>query len=379
VRKHPNRRYFVLKSIIVRNLYGVDIMEEAVEIARLRLFLKLMAQLGSAGEIEPLPDIDFNLRAGNTLLGFASMDQLRKTPVRKLDFEFFIQKIENESRAAGDAFGRFRRMQTEDPGTTDSKEFAEAKVALRERLRKLNAELDQYLAAEYSLEPDDERAFAAWHENHRPFHWLVEFYRIMQGGGFDVIVGNPPWKEYSAVKHLYTVRGYATEKSGNLYAMCSERSLNLCADGGQLSFIVQLPLMSSRRMTTARELLRRRSDALTIVPFDDRPGKLFEGLQHCRSVIFKTRVSETHEPSAVLTSKYQRWPTAARNSLFARLELVEITGETIYPQRFAKVANQLQSSIFVKVKSNIPDHRVNTYPQSQRPLHFLSGGCAVLG
>ena len=36
VDKHPNRRYFILKSIIVNNLYGVDIMEEAVEIFKLR-------------------------------------------------------------------------------------------------------------------------------------------------------------------------------------------------------------------------------------------------------------------------------------------------------------------------------------------------------
>jgi len=349
---HPNRRYFVLKSIVVRNLYGVDIMEEAVEIARLRLFLKLMAQIENAGEIEPLPDIDFNLRVGNTLVGFASMDQLRKTPVRKLDFELFIQKIEHESKAAADAFGRFRRMQTEVPGTTDSEEFADAKTALRERLRKLNAELDRYLAAEYGVEPNDEGAFAAWHEAHRPFHWLVEFFGIIKDGGFDVIVGNPPWKEYSAVKRLYTVKGYATEKSGNLYALCTERSLDLCADGGQLSFIVQLPLMSSRRMATTRELLRRRSDALTIVPFDDRPGKLFEGLQHCRSVIFKSRVGDAHDAPLVFASKYQRWPTAARDSLFAQLELTETTDEAIYPQRFAKFANELQSSIFAKVKTN---------------------------
>ena len=53
VARHPNRRYYVLKSIIVNNLYGVDIMEEAVEICKLRLFLKLVAQAESAEHIEP--------------------------------------------------------------------------------------------------------------------------------------------------------------------------------------------------------------------------------------------------------------------------------------------------------------------------------------
>src|SRR6266851_63289 len=45
VQQHPNRRYFILKSIIINNLYGVDIMEEATEICKLRLFLKLAAQV----------------------------------------------------------------------------------------------------------------------------------------------------------------------------------------------------------------------------------------------------------------------------------------------------------------------------------------------
>ena len=67
--QHRSERYYILKSIIVNNLYGVDIMEEAVEICRLRLFLKLAAQLESYDRIEPLPDIDFNIQPGNSLVG----------------------------------------------------------------------------------------------------------------------------------------------------------------------------------------------------------------------------------------------------------------------------------------------------------------------
>ena len=43
--RHPNPQYFILKSIILNNLYGVDIMEEATEICKLRLFLRLVAQV----------------------------------------------------------------------------------------------------------------------------------------------------------------------------------------------------------------------------------------------------------------------------------------------------------------------------------------------
>ena len=33
---------------------------------------------------------------------------------------------------------------------------------------------------------------------HQPFHWFVEFYGIMTKGGFDVVIGNPPWRGYSS-------------------------------------------------------------------------------------------------------------------------------------------------------------------------------------
>ena len=83
VAAHPSRRYFIFKCIILNNLFGVDIMEEAVEICKLRLFLKLAAQVEPDASkenlgIEPLPDIDFNIRAGNTLVGYATADEVKR-------------------------------------------------------------------------------------------------------------------------------------------------------------------------------------------------------------------------------------------------------------------------------------------------------------
>lgn len=78
-----NIQYFIYKSIILCNLYGVDIMVEATEIAKLRLFLKMVAvvevdkrdpNLG----LDPLPDIDFNIRCGNTLVGYATQAELKR-------------------------------------------------------------------------------------------------------------------------------------------------------------------------------------------------------------------------------------------------------------------------------------------------------------
>ena len=82
-RYRSNIRYFIYKNIILRNLYGVDIMVEATEIAKLRLFLKMVAVVdvdrrdANLG-LDPLPDIDFNIRCGNTLVGYATSADLEK-------------------------------------------------------------------------------------------------------------------------------------------------------------------------------------------------------------------------------------------------------------------------------------------------------------
>jgi hypothetical protein len=65
---NQQQRYTIIKTIITNNLYGVDIMAEAVEICKLRLYLKLIAQDGTNSEIATLPNLDRTIQAGNALL-----------------------------------------------------------------------------------------------------------------------------------------------------------------------------------------------------------------------------------------------------------------------------------------------------------------------
>jgi Eco57I restriction-modification methylase len=197
VDKHPNRRYFILKSIIVNNLYGVDIMEEAVEICKLRLFLKLVAQIDRVKDMEPLPDIDFNIRPGNTLVGFATLNDVKHTVDPLGLYKNQVNDIVEKAEIVERAFQKFHEMQT-DYGM-DARDFAVAKQELRSRLAKLTDELDRYLAGAYSVYPGNAKAYDQWRKSHQPFHWFAEFYGIMQRGGFDVIIGNPPYVELKAV------------------------------------------------------------------------------------------------------------------------------------------------------------------------------------
>ena len=184
---YRNQRYFILKSIVLNNLYGVDIMEEAVEICKLRLFLKLVAQLETYDQIEPLPDIDFNVRAGNTLVGFTSLDAVRQAMTvmptgqhRQMfpEDQAALDHINEEAEIASAAFNQFRWQQTMLGGEVTSAD----KQALRDRLRSLDDELDRHLAREYGVDLNKAAAYDAWRTSHQPFHWFVEFYGIMDQG-----------------------------------------------------------------------------------------------------------------------------------------------------------------------------------------------------
>lgn len=79
-KKHPQNppmAYWLKKKIVTENLYGVDLMEEATEIAKLRLFLSLVASAEKRAELEPLPNIEFNLLAGNSLIGLLHVDSAK--------------------------------------------------------------------------------------------------------------------------------------------------------------------------------------------------------------------------------------------------------------------------------------------------------------
>ena len=258
VAAHPNRRYFIYKSIILNSLFGVDIMDEAVEICKLRLFLKLVAQVDPDSShdnlgIEPLPDIDFNIRAGTTLVGYASYDEVNHALTSTFDFENRMETISRKAEALQEAFDRFRNHQVDCDGsiTTNNKQ------ELRLRLKALDGELNRYLAGEYNVDSSSEHAYLKWIKSHQPFHWFVEFYGIMRRGGFDVIVGNPPYVEWRVVRSSYSLPNvhYASKGAGNLYAFCMERSCHLLKRMGWFGMVVPVGLLGLDKAEVIREVL----------------------------------------------------------------------------------------------------------------------------
>jgi len=319
VTAHPNRRYFVLKSIILNNLYAVDIMEEAVEICKLRLFLKLAAQVDPDESkenlgIEPLPDIDFNIRCGNTLVGYATYKEVKNAVTSAFDFDNAMKKIATKAADLQQTFDTFRQLQTQGDGTVP----AEHKKELQKRLRALEEELNLYLAGEYGVKVKDESAYDKWLKSHQPFHWFVQFYGIINNGGFDVIIGNPPYVSAAKVRKAYTVKSLATADCSDIYAWVMERSETLLSDGGRTGMIVPLSLGFSGDFDSCRRLLLRAYGENWFSSFGRIPAALFAADVRVRNTIHighKTKcASKSH------TTRLHRWFEAARQTLLPAME-----------------------------------------------------------
>ena len=353
VAEHASESYFVLKSIMVSNLYGADIMEEAVEICKLRLFLKLVAQLESYEQIEPLPDIDFNVRAGNTLVGFTTLKQIQEAFVATPDGrrrmlyaedKAKLKRIEEDAEIADRAFRTFREMQTEH--NMDAGAFAGAKLQLRKRLDDLRVELDRYLASEYGVKTNDQQAYERWRGSHRPFHWFVEFYGIMHNGGFDVIIGNPPYVEYTKVSEVYRVRGLATLNCGNLYAYTTERSLAVLREHCRFGFINPISLVAARRMSTLQDLLFKTNSIVWLSNFALRPAALFPGVMQRNTI----SIAAKGKGGTVYTTDYLTWYSEERPYLFQILNYQGV-GELRQEYSIPKVNHSLGYSSLTKALS----------------------------
>lgn len=344
VDQHPNHRYFVLKSIIINNLFGVDIMEEAVEICKLRLFLKLVAQIERGEQIEPLPDIDFNIRAGNTLVGYATYSDVKRAVTSKLDFENAMSRIEEKAEAIDGLFNHFRQQQTVLGGEITPAD----KQELRNRLAALEDDLNTYLAGEYGIDPSKKTRFENWRRSHKPFHWFIEFHAIMTSDGFDVIVGNPPYVVYSEAKVDYRVEplNYQTLPTKNLYAFVFERSLHLASESALVSLIVQLTVLSSERLPALQDLLRVRG-LVVAVAFPRRPESVFDGVEMPVAIL----ISIPMATGGFVTSRVRRFYTEERGGALYNFDLTQHSIR-IDECRIAKIGSRLEQGIYAKLFSS---------------------------
>ncbi|MCL2075616.1 MAG: Eco57I restriction-modification methylase domain-containing protein [Betaproteobacteria bacterium] len=366
VKEHPSRRYYILKNIILHNLFGVDIMPEAVEICKLRLFLKLVSQVDAGRDLEPLPDIDFNIRAGNTLVGYATKAQFDASGDLASN-QAHKDRIRADIADLSEYFDRFREQQIVYGG----KVTAQDKRNLRDKLKGLSEELDRYLANDYGIDPEKKKTFDAWRKSHQPFHWFAEFYGVMSKGGFDVVIGNPPYVARSRVTG-YTVQGYATANCADIYAWCQERVIAIANSKARTGMIVPLSLSFSSDFDVLRKLIYTQYSANWFSHFARIPAALFAADVRVRNTIHIGKIGSGNTPSQQYTSRLHRWFEVARPYLFATLSYASFTPER-WKRRIPKLNTQALISTFEQLLAPSNRHTVKCcLSRSVTPhrLHF---------
>ena len=241
-------------EIIERNLYGVDNDQFAANIAMLRLWLSLAIE--DEPPIEPLPNLDFKIVCGDSLLG---------PDPSGLSFD----RVTIEKSGLGQLKGEYLR---------------ESDDAAKKRLRgEIDAAREQ-VRVDLGSDPVPESVV----------DWRVEFAEVFAARkGFDIILANPP---YVVIKDARLRAMYAEGVFGriNTYGLFIQRSLQLLAAGGQLLFINPRTLLTDRYFVNLRKLIKRQSELKGVVLISDRHNTFERVLQEC--IVF--HVVRQEQPAA---------------------------------------------------------------------------------
>lgn len=239
-------------DIIQNNIYGVDIERGAVDIARLRFWLALVVD---AEKPVPLPNLDFKIMQGNSLL----------ESYKGLDLSNLMQN--------DDMFVQMKAEEVE----KDIKAYFKAKTykEKRELRERINFDIIQCLnfagfQDEIEIPNSD---FFLWHTYFRDvFSAKDEEYR-----GFDIVIGNPPFIQLQSMLKMSAVYKDAKfetyDKTGDIYCLFVEQGFKLLKKNGTLTYIIPNKWMQAAYGRQLREYLAKKR-ILNIVDFGD--VQLFE-------------------------------------------------------------------------------------------------------
>jgi hypothetical protein len=149
----------------------------------------------------------------------------------------------------------------------------------------------------------------------RPIHWEADFPEVMARGGFDVIIGNPPYVADRAGRNTHHSL-YRTAPCKNLCAYTVERSLALLRPEGRCGMIVPVSVIASERYRPLSNLLLRHP--LWVSAYSNRPGQLFSRVEQRVAILLLRNVL-----SPILhAAPYRHWYEAERAHLFPTLSYI---------------------------------------------------------
>jgi hypothetical protein len=274
------------RRLIARGcLYGVDKNPLAVHLARLSLWLVTFARA------HPFTFVDHALRQGDSLVGL-SVEQLASASIDT------TLGLPDEARGRGRSIADLVLWA-----------FFSAR-SKRVRALAMSSAAEQALREPRS--PETEAKIASLRARHAPFHWSLEFPEVFSGGegGFDVIVGNPPWVSYAGkaaqpltdeLRLFYAATSPAFHGFRNLQGLFVHRFAEMLRPGGRLGFV----LPTSTSDLKGYEPTRRAHDALSVCD-DELPDfgeKAFDGVFQPSMGLLSTR-----RPAKVVVEVSAPWP-----------------------------------------------------------------------
>jgi hypothetical protein len=252
--------------------------------------------------------------------------------------------IEEKLQKVSIAFKHYQQLQTSD-NPEDNQQLKIAKAILKERMGELNDRLNVALGKQYGFTKHKRQDWDKWLNTHQPFHWLSKFYEIIhEKKGFDVIIGNPPYVEYSKVKKTYVIKNFVTESSGNLFAMVSERVKLFINENSYFSFIVPISVVCTQRMEILQKMVFDKSK-VWISNYAERPGKLFSGAE----VLLTIFIAKQDANPKTETTGFIKWTSEQRDDLF---DLISYNQVKEKPKSYSipKFSNDFESQIIKKMK-----------------------------
>jgi len=304
-------KFFIILS---RNIYGVDINPSALKVARARFFLSMAKHFRPSGKGDEVfvrfPNVHFNLREGNSLIGYASIgkdkvDLFSFSGASRKDKKYIENKIDilddlrEYLESCSEALGLEGDINSdiEDLNTI----FSQKKIKWTdiERLLKIKEKLVSILIVSLNSKQataindlldtiDDvfcskfDEKFAEDYDTPleklkelKAFHWILDFPEaFIKGNGFDIVIGNPPYKGEKGNKDLFgiieRINPDIWEGRSNLAYIFVMRSLrNLLQRGGYLSFIIPRYWLTADYAKKFRKSIFIENTLLRIIDFED--------------------------------------------------------------------------------------------------------------
>lgn len=299
---------FLEKQTLIENcLFGVDINPNSVKICRLRLWIELLknAYYNADGQLETLPNIDINIKVGNSLISRFALDvdlkeALKKNKLSVAAYRNAVQTYRNAAskeqkfemeRLIADIKNNFRsEMVYHDP---KAKRLENLRVECRalelpqtlleetakdkkERLLKLAKLKTQFDKLDTEIE-----AIKSNKIYQNAFEWRFEFPEVLDDDGafvgFDVLIGNPPYvfarENFTDADRQYFNANYALAAYQlNLYILFLERGTHLLKARGGLAYITPNNWLTINSAKVVREFVLHQSD-ISVINFY---AKVFE-------------------------------------------------------------------------------------------------------